>query len=160
MPLRTIRKNNDEVLRQKAAAVKRFTPQIPRLIEDMKETMLSAEGIGLAAPQIGISKRIVVVKDDDNIHEVINPEIINLEGRVLDIEGCLSLPGVYGEVERAEKIQLKGLNKAGNSIELTAEGMSARAFQHEIDHLEGILFVDRANRLLTAEEVRNLVDKA
>lgn len=160
MPLRTIRKQDDAVLRKKSVKVKKFTPQLAELLDDMKETMLSAEGIGLAAPQVGISKRIIVVSNEDDIWEVINPEIVGKEGRISDIEGCLSLPGVLGEVERAEAIHLKGVNREGISIEMEVSGMLARVFQHEIDHLEGILFIDKANKILTPEEVKKFADKA
>lgn len=156
MALRFIRKEKDPVLRKKTESVSKFSPQLNELIEDMIETMLDAEGVGLAAPQVGISKRIIVVKDNDNIFEIINPEIISGEGEVLDIEGCLSLPGIYGEVPRFSRIEVKGLDRNKKEINISAEGFLSRIFQHEIDHLEGVLFVDRAVKLLTPEEIKKM----
>ena len=111
MALRLIRTEGDPVLRKKTAPVSKFTPQLIVLIEDMIETMLDAEGVGLAAPQVGISKSIIVVRDKDKSFEVINPEILSGEGEVIDIEGCLSFPGIYGEVPRFSRVEVKGLDR-------------------------------------------------
>ena len=159
MALRVIRKEGDPVLRKKTVPVSKFTPQLVNLIEDMIETMLDAEGVGLAAPQIGISKSIIVVKDNENIFEIINPEIISGEGEVVGIEGCLSLPGIYGEVPRFSRVEVKGLNRYKKEVNISAEGFISRIFQHEIDHLQGVLFVDRALKLLTPEEIKKMGEK-
>ncbi len=156
MPLRNIRQNNDPVLRQKAVSVSKFTPQLRLLLEDMAETMLEAEGVGLAAPQVGIAKRIIVVKVDEGILEVVNPEITSAKGTEVDVEGCLSLPGVFGEVPRYDRVTVSGRDRNGKKIELTAEGFLSRVLQHEIDHLDGVLFVDRASRLLSPEELQKM----
>lgn len=153
MALRQIRTNGDPVLRQKAHPVKVITPQIIKLLNDMAETMYDANGVGLAAPQIGIAKRLVVidVADENNLLKLINPEIIARSGRETAIEGCLSFPGVAGEVERAGSVTVKALVPTGETIELQATGLLARALQHEIDHLDGILFVDRVSRFVEIE---------
>ena len=156
MALRKIRLNGDPVLKKITVPVTRFSSHLHRLLEDMTETMFASDGVGLAAPQIGISKSIIVLRDEDTILEVINPEIISSVGEIVDLEGCLSLPGIYGEVARFEHITVKGLDRLGEEIQLEASGFLARIFQHEIDHLRGILFVDRAKRLLTQEEIKNL----
>lgn len=159
MALRYIRKKEDPVLRKKAASVSRFTPQLLELIDDMIETMFEAEGIGLAAPQVGISKSIIVVRNEDKVLEIINPEVIKGEGEDLDFEGCLSFPGVYAEVPRFNRLGVKGMNRAGKSITITAQGLMARVLQHEIDHLNGIIMIDKALRLLTPEEIKKINEK-
>ena len=159
MPLRQIRQNGDPVLRQKAEPVSRFTNSLHRLLDDMAETMIEAEGAGLAAPQVGISKRVIVARDEEKILELINPVIVDGKGNIVDIEGCLSFPGIYGEVPRAEYVQVTGLDREGKEVRLDAKGFLARVLQHEIDHLEGILFVDRATHLFTPEELERLREK-
>lgn len=150
MAIRIIRTTGDPVLREKAKSVPEITPQIQRLLTDMVETMYDAEGIGLAAPQVGISKRIIVidVQDETGVLKLINPEIVKREGKDLSVEGCLSFPGVAGEVERDESVTVRAQDIDGNTVEYCATGLLARAFQHEIDHLDGILFVDKVTRLL------------
>jgi len=160
MALRHVRKNGDPVLRKKAEQVSRFTPGLLQLLDDMAETMIDSEGAGLAAPQVGISKRVIVVRDEDSILELINPVVVSRKGNVVDVEGCLSFPGIYGEVPRAEHVQVTGLNREGKEVRLDAKGFLARVFQHEIDHLEGILFVDRASHILTPEELEKLREKS
>lgn len=134
----------DPVLRQKAQTVEKITPGVLRVLDNMHDTLYAAEGIGLAAPQIGISKRIIVIDPGDQYIEMINPEIIYREGEVLGREGCLSVPGMVGWLNRAQKITVKGLNRNGENLEIEAGDMLARVFQHEIDHLDGILFPDKA----------------
>ncbi len=160
MALRNVRKNGDPVLRKKAEQVNRFTPGLQQLLDDMAETMIDSEGAGLAAPQVGISKRVIVVRDEDAILELVNPVIASSKGNVVDYEGCLSFPGIYGEVSRAEHVQVTGLDREGKEVRLNAKGFLARVFQHEIDHLEGILFVDRASHILTPEELEKLREKS
>ncbi|EEG76714.1 peptide deformylase [Dethiobacter alkaliphilus] len=154
MAIRIIRTTGDPVLREKAKEVPEITPQVKKLLEDMVETMYDAEGIGLAAPQVGISKRIIVidVQDETGVLKLINPEIISGEGKETSVEGCLSFPGVAGEVERDESVTVRAQDPDGNTVEICASGLLARAFQHEIDHLDGILFVDKVTRLLEQKE--------
>jgi len=147
MAIYQIVKNGDEVLRLRAKEVKEVNDSIRRLLDNMADTMYDANGAGLAAPQIGISKRVIVVDPGDELLELVNPEIIASEGEETDLEGCLSIPGYTGEVTRFLKVTVKALNRQGEPIELTREGLAARALQHEIDHLEGILFIDKAENV-------------
>ncbi len=134
----------DPVLREKAKPVKEINDSILRLLDNLRDTLHEYEGVGLAAPQIGVSKRVIVVENGDEYYELINPEIIKEEGRETAIEGCLSIPQLTGKVKRAARVTVKGLNREGKEVTIEADGLLARAFQHEIDHLDGILFVDRA----------------
>lgn len=143
MALRIIRKEGDEVLRKKSRKVEDINERILTLIEDMKETMYAADGVGLAAPQIGVLKRVVVIDVGDGPITLINPEIIKEEGTQVDFEGCLSIPDYNGKVERPFKVTVKALNEKGEEFVLEGEELLARAFCHEIDHLDGILFRDR-----------------
>lgn len=117
----------------------------------MADTMYAAKGVGLAAPQIGISKRVIVVDVGEGLWEVINPEIISKKGEECGVEGCLSIPGVTGQVYRAAHVVVTGLDRNGNEIRIEAGGLGARALQHEIDHLDGILFIDKATRLTSGQ---------
>lgn len=137
----------DEILKEKARAVPKITPNILKLLDNMADTMYSAKGVGLAAPQIGVSKRVIVVDVGEGLIELVNPEILSCEGQETDTEGCLSIPGIVGDVTRAATIEVKGLDRRGKECVFTAEGFLARALQHEIDHLEGILFIDRATNI-------------
>jgi peptide deformylase len=144
-----IRKIGDPVLRTKAKKIDEITEKINDLIDNMFETMYAEDGIGLAAPQVGILKRIAVVDiQEDNKIVLINPEIIEEEGKAVMEEGCLSIPGETGDVIRAEKIKVRTLDRDGNEIEFKAEGLEARAIQHEIDHLDGILFIDKVVKIV------------
>jgi len=144
------------VLREKAKKVARVDASIQRLLDDLTETMLEAPGAGLAANQIGVALRVCVVKGDDKqIWGLVNPEIVKAEGEALGTEGCLSIPGYIGEnIRRAEKIVVKGQDVRGKAIKVNAEGWFARVLQHEIDHLDGILFLDRLDRPEDLHEVR------
>ncbi|MHB1419295.1 MAG: peptide deformylase [Bacillota bacterium] len=142
----------EPVLREKAKVVSKFTSNIHKLLDNMAETMYDAKGVGLAAPQIGISKRVIVVDVEDNLIELINPMVVEQEGEETEIEGCLSVPGVQGEVNRAARVTVTGLNREGEPMVYTGEGLLARAFQHEIDHLDGIVFVDKAIRLIDSKD--------
>ena len=150
MAIRIIRKKGDSVLREVSRDVKEITPQILALLDDMVDTMADAEGVGLAAPQIGISKRLIIVdaRDEHGLLKLINPEIVSRQGRQTDVEGCLSFPGLAGEVERDEQVTVRALAVDGRRLEICATGLMARALQHEIDHLDGILFVDRVIRFI------------
>ena len=134
------------ILREKAAPVKRFDKKLGKLLKDMAETMYAANGCGLAAPQIGLSQRLVVIDAGDGagIREFVNPVLTDPVGEAVDSEGCLSVPDYEGEVKRAAQITVHFQDKKGDHYKLTADGLLARALQHESDHLEGILFIDKA----------------
>ncbi len=156
MALRNIRKDEDPVLRKKAVTVNNFSSPLFQLLDDMAETMIQSEGVGLAAPQVGISKRIIIYHDGYEIKEIINPEIINKQGEAVEAEGCLSLPGIVGEVSRWDYVEISGVGRNQNPLLVTAQEMLARILQHEIDHLNGILFTDKALRVLSYEEIEKL----
>ena len=146
------------VLREKAKKVPRVDAAIQRLLDDLTETMLDAPGAGLAANQIGVPLRVCVVKGDDKqIWGLVNPELVKKDGSQVGYEGCLSYPGWVGEVERAETVVVKGRNSNGKEIRIKSAGFPARAFQHELDHLDGILFTDRLTSLDTLQRLEELV---
>ena len=148
MAILEIKEYGEPVLREKALPVKEITPGILNFIKDMAETMYADSGVGLAAPQVGVSKRIIILDgEEDGLIVLINPVIVKSEGEVVEEEGCLSIPGIYSQVRRSSKVTVKALNENGDPIEITKEGLTARALQHEIDHLDGILFIDRIGRL-------------
>lgn len=147
MAVYEIVKDEHPVLREIAKPIPKINPNIHKLLKNMSDTMYDAKGVGLAAPQIGISKRAVVIDVGEGLIQLINPEIIHLEGQEIDEEGCLSYPGVTGEVSRATKCRVRAMDPSGNEIELEGEGLLARAFQHEIDHLNGIVFLDKAKNI-------------
>ncbi len=160
MALRKIVTLPETVLRRKARAVTTVDKNLQILIDDMVETMREAPGVGLAAPQIGLSERIIVIeyyeREEDEEKEdapkrvwaLLNPEIVKTSSDMLmGVEGCLSIPGLVGEVERHASVQVRGLNRHGQPVKIKAEGWLARIFQHEIDHLNGVLFTDRATRV-------------
>ncbi|MGE5250641.1 MAG: peptide deformylase [Bacteroidota bacterium] len=166
MTIRNIVSLPEPVLRRKARPVTEFGSELQTLIDDMIETMREAPGVGLAAPQVNVSQRVIVVEygeeeEDENgeiielpkkLYALINPEIIKTsEEKVTGVEGCLSIPGVVGEVERFTGVQIKGLNRRGRPTKVKAEGWLARIFQHEIDHLNGVVFPDRAKRVWKPE---------
>lgn len=150
MAVYIIVEDGDSTLREKAREVPRVSPNIIKLLDNMRDTMYANKGVGLAAPQIGVSKRVVVVDVGEGLIELVNPLIVGAEGEETDVEGCLSIPGLVGDVKRAAVVTVKGLNRSGAEIEIKAEGFAARAFQHEIDHLEGILFTDKAKNIRRA----------
>ena len=135
------------VLNQKAEPISKINKQVLKILDDMLDTMYSADGLGLAAPQLGISKRIIVVDIGEGLIELINPEIVSAEGTAVDQEGCLSVAGFLGDVTRAQKVVVQGLNRKGKKVRIKAKDLLARALQHEIDHLEGRLFVEIAVNL-------------
>ncbi|GIP32951.1 peptide deformylase [Paenibacillus sp. J2TS4] len=154
MALRIIVKDPDPVLREKAKPVPKITPNIHKLLDDMADTMYDAQGVGLAAPQVGILKRVIVmdVGDENGLIELINPEIIEKEGEQFGPEGCLSIPGLTGDVRRALKVKVRGLNRNGEEFELEGTELLARCIQHEVDHLNGVLFTDLAEKTYRAEQ--------
>lgn len=144
MSLLKVREIGDPVLRSKAKEIDEVSKKTLALIDNMFDTMYEEDGVGLAAPQVGILKRIAVIDiREGNKIILINPEIIEEEGKAIMEEGCLSIPGETGDVIRSEKIKVRTLNQEGKEVEFEAEGFEARAIQHEIDHLNGILFVDK-----------------
>jgi peptide deformylase len=157
MAVRPILTFQHPVLRQKAKKVPRVDTSIQRLIDDLVETMLDAPGAGLAAPQIGVPLRVCVVKGDDNqIWGLVNPEMVKHDGVQVGYEGCLSYPGWVGEVSRHETVVVKGRNRRGKEVRIKSTGFTARAFQHELDHLDGILFIDLLTNLDTLRRVDEL----
>lgn len=148
MAVLEIKKAGDKVLKEICQPVDKIDRKIKQIIDDMAETMYDAKnGVGLAAPQVGIPLRLVVIDVGDGLLELINPVIVKGEGAVLDTEGCLSVPDIFGEVERYSKVTVEFMNRRGKTQQMTGEGLLARAFQHELDHLDGILFIDRAQSI-------------
>lgn len=143
MAIRKIRTIGDEVLRKISKPVEKIDNKILTLIGDMVDTMYEANGVGLAAPQIGILKRIIVVDVGEGLYKLINPEIIFEEGEQIDEEGCLSIPNRSGTVKRPKKVRVKALNERGKEVIIDAEDLFARALCHEIDHLNGVLYIDK-----------------
>ena len=133
----------DEVLRKHSRRVEKFDKRLRTLLDDMAETMIDADGVGLAAPQVGVLKRCVVIDAGDGLIELVNPEIVSMEGSVIGAEGCLSIPGRRCTVDRPEKVTVIAQNRDGESIRLEAEGLLAVAICHEVDHLDGILSIDK-----------------
>ena len=143
MAVMKILRLGDETLRKKSHPVTKIDRRTIGLLKDMAETMYAADGCGLAAPQVGILRRMVVIDVGDRLIELINPEIIESEGEEIGVEGCLSVPGRRGTVKRPTKVVVRALDKKGREIELTAEGFLARAVCHELDHLDGTVYVDK-----------------
>lgn len=170
MAKRTIVTLPDPILRRKARKVTKFDADLQKLIDDMVETMREAPGVGLAAPQVGLSERVIVVEynideeDEDSpkkLYALVNPEIVKVsEEKIEGVEGCLSIPALIGEVDRHTEVVVKAQNRRGQPIKIKAEGWLARIFQHEIDHLEGVLFTDRASKVWkpSPEEEELLLD--
>ncbi|MFO7611046.1 MAG: peptide deformylase [Clostridia bacterium] len=153
MALRNIRTDEDSVLRKKARTVERFDPALHRLLDDMADTMYDAPGIGLAAPQVGILKRVIVLDTGEGLMEMINPEITEAEGEQIEIEGCLSVPGIYGKVSRPASIKVSYQDRKGVKHTMDAVELPAVVICHETDHLFGKLFTDIATEYITAEEL-------
>ena len=151
MALRKVVYEGDEILRKKAKPIKEFNEKISQLIDDMFETMKEYDGVGLAAPQVGMLKRIVVIdvgnEENPKKIELINPEIVESEGEIDGDEGCLSVPGRSGRVVRPERVKVKAHDRNGEEITVEGEGLLARAICHELDHLDGILYTDKATEV-------------
>ncbi len=143
MAIRFIREENEPVLRKKSKVIKEITPKIKELAQDMLDTLYKANGVGLAAPQVGILKRLVVIDIGEGAHILINPEILETDGEQTGNEGCLSVPGKVGCVTRPNYVKAKALDIDGNEITVEGEGLMARAICHELDHLDGILYIDK-----------------
>ena len=145
----------DDMLRKHSRTVEKFDRRLWTLLDDMADTMYEADGAGLAAVQVGVLKRCVVIDVGDGLIELVNPEIIATEGEQNGAEGCLSYPGEYGLVKRPMKVTVKAQDRNGNWFEKTGEALCARAFCHEIDHLHGVLFTAHVSRMLTPEELES-----
>lgn len=152
--LREIVKKGDEVLNKKCHPVTKFDEKLYTLLDDMGETLRQADGVGLAAPQVGILRQVVVViNENDELIELVNPEIIQSSGEQFGLEGCLSVPGRYGFVKRPMVVRVRAQDRDGNTFEVEDQGLTARCFCHEIDHLSGHLFDELVDRTYTVEEL-------
>ena len=150
MAVLNVRKYGDPVLRRKAEPVTEVTTELKRIIADMVDTMYDEVGIGLAAPQVGISKRLIVIADEEGrgVQALLNPTIVDRGGEVTGEEGCLSIPGVFAPVTRAAWVKVEARSVDGKPLAINARGLRARVLQHEIDHLDGVLFIDRVEPML------------
>ncbi|AZU61471.1 peptide deformylase [Neobacillus mesonae] len=155
MAIRKIVNYPAEILEQKCKEVVKFDKKLAKMLDDMYDTMIEFDGVGLAAPQIGLDARVAIVDIDDESGtiEMINPQILQQEGEQTGPEGCLSFPGLYGEVTRPNFVKIEALDRKGRKFTLEAEGFLARAIQHEIDHLNGILFTSKVTRYLEEDEL-------
>ena len=154
MALRTILRDDNDSLRKVSRPVTNFSKHLHDLLDDMQETLAEANGLGLAAPQVGILRRaVLVVNDEDEVCELINPEILSAEGEQEGFEGCLSVPGYYGMVKRPLSVTVKAFDRNGEPFTISGKGMTARCLCHEIDHLNGRLYTEYADRLYTPEEI-------
>ncbi|HET7341485.1 MAG TPA: peptide deformylase [Methylomirabilota bacterium] len=160
MAVLKVRRYGDPVLRRHAQPVEKVTPEIRRLVDDMIDTMYDEVGIGLAAPQVGASLRLLVVGDEEgrSVQALVNPAISESGGTVTAEEGCLSLPGVFAQVTRAQWVQLDAQDLEGKPVSIMARGLRARVFQHEIDHLDGVLFIDRLDPV-TRDRIKRRIKK-
>jgi len=160
MGIRKIIKKGDLSLKKTSRPVTEYNARLQILLNDMLDTLAEANGVGLAAPQVGVLRRAVIVADvsgeEPIYYELINPEIVSQEGEQIGPEGCLSLPNIWGIVTRPEKVKVKAFDRSGNPFELEAEGLLARACCHEIDHLNGVLFDSIADRFLSDEEIEQM----
>ena len=168
MALRNIREEGDALLLKKSRPVTVFDRRLHILIDDMRETLINADGVGLAAPQVGVLRRLVLVMDtskeeltpEEQIIELINPEIIKTSGSQEGPEGCLSVPGVYGLVKRPDYVKVRAQDRHGKTFEVEGTGLTARCFCHEIDHLDGHLFTEISERILSEEELEEYSKKS
>lgn len=154
MAIRNVVKEGDDVLRKKARHVIEFNKRLHTLLDDMAETMYATNGVGLAANQVGILRRVVVIDIGEGLIELINPEIVEKSGEQQEVEGCLSSPGEYGITRRPMRVKVEAFDRFGNEVAYKGEGLLARAFCHEIDHLDGVLFKDKVVRMLSPDEIQ------
>lgn len=155
MAILNILKEGDEALRKKCRPVEEITPRILQLLDDMHETLEKAQGVGLAAPQVGVLRRIVIVEIGDKKYEMINPEIIATKGKREEIEACLSVPDKYGLVKRPAWVKVRATDRNGNVYEAEGDGLMARCFCHELDHLDGTLYIDRAIEMYDPDDIED-----
>ncbi|MDY4711641.1 MAG: peptide deformylase [Ruminococcus bromii] len=158
MAIRNIVKDGDSILNKKCRPVEKFDSKLADLLDDMAETMHLANGVGLAAPQVGILRRIVVIDVGDGVIELINPQIISFSGEQESVEGCLSFPGEWGITKRPQYVKVKAFDRNGNEFTKDGKDLLAKAFCHEIDHLNGIVFKQVAERMLTPKEIEHMND--
>lgn len=156
MAIRNIVTEGDDVLTKKCRTVEKFDVRLAELLDDMAETLHKANGVGLAAPQVGILRRVVVVDVGEGIIELVNPKIIAYSGEQESLEGCLSCPGEWGITRRPDYVKLKAQDRNGNEFTVEGRELLAKAFCHELDHLEGILYKQKAIRMLTPDEIDEL----
>lgn len=160
MAIREILTDEDPALHKKCHPVTQFDERLADLIDDMRDTLADAGGAGLAAPQVGILRRVVVLMDgNDEMLELVNPEIIGEEGEQDGLEGCLSVPGLWGYVKRPMKARVKAQDRKGNWFEAEGEGIVARCFCHELEHLDGHVFTEHVDRIYTSEEVERIMEE-
>lgn len=160
MALRKILTQGDPMLEKTCRPVEQFNDRLHTLLDDMKETLEDSGGVGLAAPQVGILRRVAVVLDEhENMLELVNPVIVHQEGEQDGFEGCLSVPGMYGKVLRPEFVTVRAQDRDGNAFEVSGENMVARCFCHELEHLDGHLFVEHTDRLYTTEELDAMISE-
>jgi peptide deformylase len=159
MAVLSVRRYGDPILRQKADPVAEITPEVQRIIADMVETMYHQVGIGLAAPQVGVSIRLILVDDGSRgPRALINPTIVERGGSIRGEEGCLSIPGIFGEVERSEWVRVEAKDAEGHPLAFETRGLQARVIQHEMDHLDGVLFIDRLPPV-TRDRIKKKIQK-
>ena len=161
MALRNIVLQGDECLSKVCRPVTEFNPRLHQLLDDMRETLIEANGAGLAAPQVGVLRRVCLVLDEENddFVELINPEIIDQQGEQTGLEGCLSIPGKYAIVTRPNRVRVRAQDRNGKTFEMEREGLTARAFCHETEHLDGHLFVEHTDHILTDEELQAYIEQ-
>ena len=160
MALRTIVKKGDPILNKKCRVVTEYNERLHTLIDDMKETLADADGAGLAAPQVGVMRRVcIVIGNDGEMIELVNPEIIAQKGEQNGLEGCLSVPGMWGYVKRPEWVRVRAYDRNGKEFEVEGTGMTARCFCHELAHLDGHLYTELTDRLYTTEELDELEEQ-
>lgn len=158
--LREIVTQGDEVLNKKCHAVTRFDEKLHALLDDMTETLRDANGVGLAAPQVGILRRVVVVvNEEDEVLELVNPEIVGTSGEQEGWEGCLSIPGMYGWVKRPMRVRVRAQDRNGKTFEVEDEGLTGRCFCHELEHLDGHLFDEHCDRLYSVDELNRMEEE-
>lgn len=162
MAILEIIKHPNPILEQQCETVTKFDRKLAKLLDDMHETMIENDGVGIAAPQVNVAQRIAIVDFNEGQEpiEMINPELALYEGADTDIEGCLSFPGIFGEVERFDHIKIKAQERDGSWYELEAEGYEARAILHEMDHLEGVLFTSKITKYISQEELDAIIAEA
>ena len=159
MATRNIVKDGDPILKKKCRPVEKFDKKLAILLDDMAETMHQANGVGLAAPQVGMLRRVVVIDVGEGVIELVNPKIVAYSGEQEGVEGCLSFPGEWGLAKRPNYVKVRAQDRNGDEFEIDGEELLARAFCHEIDHLNGVVFKDVADRMLTPAEIEEMEKK-
>lgn len=151
----------EKILQQKCDKITSFDKKLAKLLNNMYETMVEADGVGLAAPQIGVKRQVAVVELDEGsgVIELINPEVLEMDGEQTGVEGCLSFPNIYGEVTRPYHVKVRAQDRKGKFFEIEAEDFLARALLHEMDHLQGVLFTSKVSRYITEEELERFEEK-